>query len=139
MTDAINNLTKQQRDFVEHYVLTSGASSKGGTEAAIAAGYSPKTATQQASRLLTNVNVKAAIVNLQTVKTSVFIKSKEEKLIWLENIATECMKINDPEKGMINPNAAINAIDKHNIMQGDNAPSISVSTQTIINADDNEW
>jgi len=137
--DVTNKLNKQQRDFVEHYVLTSGSSNKGGTESAIAAGYSPKTATQQASRLLTNVNVKAAIVNLQTVKTSVFIKSKEEKLIWLENIATECMKIADPEKGMINPAAAINAIDKHNIMQGDNAPTISVTTQAIIKADENEW
>lgn len=40
-----------------------------GTKAAIRAGYSPKTATEQASRLLTNVNIKAAIDEALAVRS----------------------------------------------------------------------
>lgn len=49
-------LTDQQETFVEHYLQSWNA-----TEAAKKAGYSPDTARSQASRLLTNVNVKKAI------------------------------------------------------------------------------
>ena len=50
------NLTPKQRAFVEFYLIDLNA-----TQAAIRAGYSKKTAKQQASRLLTNVDVAAAV------------------------------------------------------------------------------
>lgn len=49
-------LDDQHRLFVAEYQIDFN-----GTRAAIAAGYSPKTATSQASRLLRNVNVQAAL------------------------------------------------------------------------------
>jgi phage terminase small subunit len=49
-------MTPKQQRFVEEYLIDLNA-----TQAAIRAGYSKKTADQQASRLLTNVKVKAAI------------------------------------------------------------------------------
>ncbi|GAB3293929.1 terminase small subunit [Hymenobacter tenuis] len=55
----VDNLTPQRRKFAEAYVL-----SFNGTKAAQAAGYSEKTARQQASRLLTSVDIQAAIKHL---------------------------------------------------------------------------
>jgi phage terminase small subunit len=49
-------LTAKQARFVEEYLCDLNA-----TQAAIRAGYSPKTATVQGSRLLTNAKVAAAI------------------------------------------------------------------------------
>ncbi len=49
-------LTPKQQRFVDHYLVDLNA-----TKAALAAGYSEKTAKSAASRLLTNVNVRAEI------------------------------------------------------------------------------
>lgn len=49
-------LTKKQKVFVEEYLIDLNA-----TQAAIRAGYSPDTAQEQSSRLLSNVMVKAAV------------------------------------------------------------------------------
>ena len=49
-------MNEKQKLFVKHYLLDRNA-----TKAAISAGYSEKTAKQQGSRLLTNVDVAAAI------------------------------------------------------------------------------
>ena len=57
----MKNLKPQQERFVVEYLKTP----KNATDAAIRAGYSPKTATAQASRLLTNVNVRKAIDEAQ--------------------------------------------------------------------------
>lgn len=51
-----DDLTPRQERFVAEYLIDSN-----GTQAAIRAGYSPHSAKEQASRLLTYVNVKAAI------------------------------------------------------------------------------
>lgn len=50
------NLTPKQRMFVREYIVDLNA-----TQAAIRAGYSERTANEQASRLLANVNVGAAV------------------------------------------------------------------------------
>jgi hypothetical protein len=50
------SLNDKQRDFAREYCLDKNA-----TQAAIRAGYSAKTAKEQASRLLTNINVRAEI------------------------------------------------------------------------------
>lgn len=49
-------MTRKHERFVEEYLIDLNA-----TQAAIRAGYSPKTAKEQASRLLSNVNISAAI------------------------------------------------------------------------------
>jgi phage terminase small subunit len=49
-------LTAKQQRFVEEYLIDLNA-----TQAAIRSGYSPKTANEQSSRLLTNVNIRACI------------------------------------------------------------------------------
>ena len=52
----MNKLTNRQKRFVEEYLIDLNA-----RQAAIRAGYSPKTAQEQASRLLANVKVQTAI------------------------------------------------------------------------------
>ena len=48
------------------------------------------------------------------------------------------MKV-DPEKGMVNIPGAIAAIKEHNLMQGDNAPTVTENTHTVVTADDKKW
>jgi len=55
-TEISDRLTNKQQRFVEEYIVDLNA-----TQAAIRAGYAPHTAPEQASRLLTNVKVGAAI------------------------------------------------------------------------------
>ena len=111
-------------EFIKEYILTG---CNNGTQAAINAGYSEKTADQQASRLLKNVKVRTAIKELKKEDLKLFIKTKEQKLILLESIVEACMK-KDDEKGMVNAPSAIAAIKEHNIMQGDNAPILTEGT-----------
>ena len=61
---AANNLTAKQQAFIQEYLLDLNA-----TQAAIRAGYSEKTAKQQASRLLTNVDVQAALREAQEARS----------------------------------------------------------------------
>lgn len=56
----MSNLTPKQKSFVREYAIDSN-----GTQAAIRAGYSEKTAPEQGSRLLRNVKVKAAVAETQ--------------------------------------------------------------------------
>ena len=130
------SVTKSRVDqFVKEFILTG---CKEGTKAAISAGYSEKTAAQQASRLLKDVKVQQAIKEHQKLSTKLFIKTKEQKLTMLEDIAKACM-LKDDEKGMVNAQAAISAIKEHNVMQGDNAPTETTNTHKIITADDEQW
>jgi phage terminase small subunit len=59
---ASNGLNEQQQLFVDYYLADIGMNA---TSAAIKAGYSEKTARQQASRLLSNVNIQMAIKEAQ--------------------------------------------------------------------------
>ena len=54
-------LTPKQERFVTEYLVDLNA-----TQAALRAGYSPRTAPQQGSRLLKNVDVQAALATKQT-------------------------------------------------------------------------
>ena len=113
-------------DFIKHYVLTG---CKNGRKAAILAGYSEKTADQAASRLLKDVKVLTAIEDHKKAGMKDFIWSKEKKLKVLESIAENCVSI-DGEDKMNNPTAAIAAMKEHNLMMGDNAPTVTESTVT---------
>lgn len=113
-----NKHKPSKEKFIEEFILTG---CKNGTQAAINAGYSEKTAAQAASRMLKDVKVIEKIDNLKKSNLKKFIRTKEEKLLNLEKIIDACMEV-DPEKGMSNPQGAIAAIKTHNEMQGDNAP-----------------
>jgi phage terminase small subunit len=52
----MTELTEMQRRFVDEYLVDLNA-----TQAAIRAGYSPKTASEQSSRLMSNKKIKAAV------------------------------------------------------------------------------
>lgn len=56
-------LSDKQKAFVNEYLIDLNA-----TQAAIRAGYSPKTAREQASRLLTNINIQAFLAQRQKVR-----------------------------------------------------------------------
>ena len=88
--------------------------------------------------MLKDVKVQQAIAEQKKLSTKLFIKSKEQKLLWLEEIAKACMRADD-EKGMVNAQSAISAIKEHNVMQGDNAPTETVNTHNINKADDEQW
>lgn len=64
MGEEITFTPKQQR-FIEEYLVDLNA-----TQAAIRAGYSAKTAAEQASRLLTNVKVAAAVAEARAALTA---------------------------------------------------------------------
>jgi phage terminase small subunit len=130
------SVTESKKEaFINAFILTG---CKEGTKAAITAGYSPKTAAQQASRLLKDVKVQQAIQTQKKLSTKLFIKTKEQKLLILEEIMTAC-KVDDKEKGMINAPAVIAAIKEHNIMQGDNAPIEVSNKHAIVKADELDW
>jgi phage terminase small subunit len=115
-------ITGKQDAFVKAYILNPNAK-----QAAIAAGYSEKTAEQQGCRLLRNVKVMEAIKEHQLKCESEFICSKNDKLKILENIMDSC-KEPDPRNGVINATAVISAIKEHNAMMGHNAPTESTAT-----------
>ena len=81
-------LTYQQKLFCEKYIETKGK----GTEAARLAGYSAKTAAQQASRLLKNVNILAYTRVLQKLLLKQTGLSKESVLLDLLEVKNRCMQ-----------------------------------------------
>lgn len=81
-------LTYQQKLFCEKYIECKGK----GAEAARLAGYSEKTAAQQASRLLKNVNILAYTRVLQKMLLKQTGLSKESVLLDLLEIKDRCMQ-----------------------------------------------
>jgi phage terminase small subunit len=124
---AIESKKPSKDDFAREFILTG---CKNGTQAAISAGYSEKTAAAAASRLLKDVNVLTMIDEYKKASFKKYIWTKEEKLLKLEKIVEKAM-LDDPEKGMINMQSAIAAIKEHNLMQGDNAPTETNSNLTV--------
>lgn len=78
----LSSLKGKQKIFVQEYLVDLNA-----TQAAIRAGYSPKTAQQQSSRLLLNVVVKQAIDQAIAERSKRARKSADEVLEELENLA----------------------------------------------------
>ena len=105
--------------FIKNYILSGCVNAK---QAAVKAGYSEKTAEQQASRLLTKVKVQDAVKAHQLKTNSEFTYSKDTKLKILEDIMNACKAIDD-KTGVINATAVIAAIKEHNVMMGHNAPT----------------
>lgn len=82
-SNAIDGTTPQQKLFAYAYFNNNG----NGTQAAIEAGYSKKTADQQASRLLTKVKVKNLIAKLNYKLENKAIITKEQVIEEYKKIA----------------------------------------------------
>lgn len=81
-------LTPRQKAFVNEYLI-----SLNGTQAAIKAGYSKKTANEQASRLLTNVSVAAAVQKAMEKRAARTEIDQDRVLGWIEETAERCRNV----------------------------------------------
>lgn len=102
-------LTAKQERFVSEYLIDLNA-----TQAAIRAGYSEKTAAEQASRLLTIVKVQQAVSDAQNRVAEKAEWSAADRLRMLADIAEAAIKDD--------PRVAVSAIAEANKMQGSHAP-----------------
>lgn len=98
-------LSERERRFVEAYI---GKAEGNATNAAIAAGYKKENARQQASRLLTKANIKAAIdERTKRLETASIADAKERREI-----------LSRHARSAGNQMAAIKAVDVLNKMDG---------------------
>ena len=74
------NLTPKQQAFVNEYLIDLNA-----TQAAIRAGYSPKTAKEHAARLLSNVNVQKAIQEAMARRSERVKRTADDVLMDIQN------------------------------------------------------
>lgn len=79
--EAKKHLNKRQIDFVQEYMKTNNIN-----QSAIKAGYSPKTARSQGSRLLSNVNIRAYIDAINERLESDKIADIEEVMQYLTSV-----------------------------------------------------
>jgi phage terminase small subunit len=88
-----DKLTDKQKRFIEEYLVDLNA-----TQAAIRAGYSKKTANEQASRLLTNVNISARIKERQQELSAKTELTQEWVLEHLKEVVAKSMQEVEVEK-----------------------------------------
>ena len=86
---AKNGLNEQQQLFVDYYLASPDLNA---TLAAIKAKYSPKTARQQASRLLSNVNIQAAIQEAQSKLSERTGITQDYVLSNIQKVVERCMQ-----------------------------------------------
>ena len=106
---------KHQR-FIDEYLVDQNA-----TRAAIAAGYSKKTAASQGSRLLTNVKVQRVISDKQkqiSQELQITAQDKRERLWAIATFNTKTIEDQHGELRMRDPRAATSAIAELNKMDG---------------------
>lgn len=82
-----DKLTPKQQMFVKEYLVSLNA-----TQSAIKAGYSPKTACEQSSRLLANVKIQEAIQKGNDKRAEKLDISAEWVLNNLKTVAERCMQ-----------------------------------------------
>ncbi|CAM3474026.1 terminase small subunit [Parendozoicomonas haliclonae] len=128
---------KHQR-FVDEYIIDQNA-----TRAAIAAGYSERTATSQGSRLLTKVKVQQAIEERQnqiSQSLQITASDKRERLWAIATFNTETIEDPHGEMRMRDPRAATSAIAELNKMDGAYVQAGSEQTQvTFIQNFGDDW
>lgn len=95
-------MTKKQKRFVEEYLIDLNA-----TQAAIRAGYSPKTAQEQASRMLSNVMVQDAVAKAMAVRSRRTGINQDRILYELAKIAFANMAdVVDLDSAKVKPDAS---------------------------------
>jgi len=113
MSNKQNTILKNNRHEKFALAIFKGMSQK---DAAIEAGYSPRTAIASASRLLTNVNIASRITQLQSQTESEAIMSVKERKERLSEIAKEDIY---SYKGTLMRTGNISAISELNKMEGE--------------------
>nr|CAJ1762460.1 terminase small subunit [uncultured phage] len=94
-------MTKKQKLFVEEYLIDLNA-----TQAAIRAGYSPDTAQEQSSRLLSNVMIKSAVDKAMAERSRRTGINQDRVLLELAKIGfAKITDVVDPETAQIKPDA----------------------------------
>lgn len=94
-------MKKKQERFVEEYLIDLN-----GTQAAIRAGYSPKTANEQASRMLANVNIRARIEKAMAERSRRTGINQDRVLMELAKIGfVNISDVVDPETAKVLPDA----------------------------------
>lgn len=83
----MNNLNPKQIRFIEEYLIDNN-----GSAAAVRSGYSEKTAKEQASRLLTNVNIRAEIEK-RRVQTAEKLEIKKETILNQQNAINQAYEV----------------------------------------------
>lgn len=103
-------LTPKQDTFCREYIIDLN-----GTQAAIRAGYSKRTAVVQGSRLLMNANVSERIQTLMAERAERAQRSADDVLRDIEKVKASCMQeVEDTELGamvMVDPKAALKALE----------------------------
>jgi len=82
----MKSFTDKQRAFVEEYLIDFNAS-----QAALRAGYSPRTARSQGQRLLTNVDIRDALEDAQKVRTKRTCVTQDYVVYMLVEVVETCM------------------------------------------------
>ena len=77
----MDKLTRKQRKFAEEYLVDCN-----GTKAAIRAGYSPKTANEQAAKLMSNPKIKSYITEKLDEMSSEKLADAQEVLEYLTSV-----------------------------------------------------
>lgn len=94
-------MNQKQERFVEEYLIDLN-----GTQAAIRAGYSPKTANEQASRMLANVNIRARIEKAMAERSRRTGINQDRVLMELAKIGfVNISDVVDPETAKVLPDA----------------------------------
>ncbi|MBL4795870.1 MAG: hypothetical protein JKY50_00495 [Oleispira sp.] len=107
--------------YCQSYVLHGGKKNKAYEDAGYSMKMSKAKIATEADKIYNRPNVSLRIEELQKLATTVYIKTKQDKLLILEEVMSSC-KVKCEEKGMLNAAAVTAAIKTHNEMQGDNAP-----------------
>ncbi len=131
-------LTGKESHFCEAYILHKGDKVKAYIDAGYSVTMSKAAIAVQADKIYNKPKITLKIAELQKLATQSFIWSKEEKLERLQRVIERC-SFDDEEKGMLNAAAVVSALKEHNVMQGDNAPTLTDNTHKIITADDQQW
>ncbi len=116
-------MNDKQRRFVDEYMIDQNA-----TRAAIAAGYSPKTARAQGCRLLTNADIAPEIRARQgklSRELNITAQDKRARLWQIAQFCSELVEKPDGELYMRNAKAATAAIAELNKMDGDYQRKVS--------------
>lgn len=116
---AKRQLSEQRQRFVDEYLIDLN-----GTQAAIRAGYSPKTANEQASRLLANVSIQEAIAKAMAERSKRTGVNQDRVVLELARIAfVNIEDVVDTDTGEILPNASkddLACIESVKFKQSDN-------------------
>lgn len=107
----MDELNEKQQAFVREYIIDFN-----GTQAAIRAGYSEKTANEQSSQLLAKLNIQQAVEKLIEQRRDTTWLTAHKVLDDIELIKRDAMRVKADAQGnteMVNHNAALKACELH--------------------------